>query len=306
MHFVATTIDLNDFKNAFLGTNNFVDMPCWKYITHLVVKDFLNIAVADNEVCVAGSADRFGWVIYKSLLRQITEKYPNITVLLEFHELVGRDLLYGAKKFPCCKIGEFIADNFPKGKVGLSIRVVNYMSAINLEAGIGASINCLRATYGYPLWMDIENKNFRLSNEQASYFDGVFAYRGRISGPQKTKTIIKIERPFVDARVAYNDYAGMMTRPLFQDGSDATMLEFYNVEFAKLRDPSMFNTCLKEWNLAAQQNPHTPCSKCALPKSVCEAQLSAPGSCSKQTGRTATLLNAENEEVAGMIFLLDE
>lgn len=308
---VATSVSLDDFKQAFLGSENFLTMPCWKYVTHLVVKDFLNIATADGAVVVAGLSDRFGWTIYKSLLRKLVETYPHLTLLLEFHEVINRDLLYGSLKFPCCKVAAFVSDNFPAGSVGLCMRVLNYISVVNIETGLGASLNCVRVNLQHArhnsckIWADIENPHFYLSKAQAAYFDGVFVHK--LSKPKYplSTTVLKIVNPFSDAKIAFAAHAGMMTRPIFQDGSDATMVDFATAQLDKLREPSMFNTCLKHWrDLAA--NPCAACSKCVSLNSICAAQSNAPGSCSTEKAKTGTVVSADSEAVAGMIFLLDD
>lgn len=301
---VATVVTLEDFKKAFLDADNFVALPCWKSVTHLVVRDFLNIAVSDGEVCVAGLANRFGWVVYKAILQRILTTYPHITLLIEFHELIDRDLLYGARRFPCCAVEDYFNDQFPEGKVGLCLRVLNYMSVINLEGRLGAALKCLAANMGssFSLWADVENKNFYLNPTQIAFFDGVFMHRNaRLTDDQKKRVVIKIEKPFIDAKLAYVDYAGMMTMPIFKDGSDAAILPFDKARLDKLANPSMLNTCLKEWHLLAQQNPRERCAKCALPNNVCAALSDAPGSCSKQTAQSESSSISSEPEV----FVLD-
>lgn len=282
---VATVVSLDDFKKAFLGTSNFLSLPCWKSLTHVVVRDFLNISTAGNEVCVAGSANRFGWVVYKNLLRKLLETHTHLTLLIEFHELIGRDIMYGSRRFPCCDMENFLNDNFPTGKVGLCMHVLNYMSILNLESGLGAALQCLSANMGtrFSVWADIENQHFHLTDTQFAFFDGAFMYRNpRLTVEQKKRVVVKVEKPFIDAKIAYINYAGMMTMPIFKDGSDAAILPFDKARLDKLANPSMLNTCLKEWHSLAQQHLHAPCPKCALPRSVCVAQSNAPGSCSKQ------------------------
>jgi len=288
---VATVVSLEDFKKAFLSAENFLTLPCWKSITHLVVRDFLNISTVGDKVCVAGGADRFGWPVYKSLLKQLLEAHPNLTLVIEFHEVIGRDLMYGARRFPCCDVENFINSTFPAGRIGLNMRILNYISAINIDSGLGAALRCLASNMGerFSLWVDIENKHFSLTPAQMAVFDGVFMHRNsRLTFEQKKNVVIKIERPFIDAKLAYLTYAGMMTTDLFKDGADAAVLSFDMAQLDKLANPSMLNTCLKEWHLLAQQNPHERCSKCALPNNVCAVQSDAPGSCSKQTVQAAS------------------
>lgn len=297
---VATVVTLEDFKKAFLGTENFLSLPCWKSLTHIVVRDFLNISTVGNEVCVAGLADRFGWVVYKSLLRKLLEKHPNITVIIEFHEIIGRDLLYGSRRFPCCELENYINENFPTGKIGLCLRVLNYMSVMNLDSGLGAALKCLAANMGsrFSLWADVENKHFHLNVEQITFFDGVFMHRDtHLSQELKKRIVVKIEKPFIDAKVAYLNYAGMMTMPIFKDASDAAILPFDKARLDKLANPSMLNTCLKEWNLLALENPLESCAKCALPNSVCAAQSAAPGSCSNRREQAASPSNVSDDSI---------
>lgn len=307
---VATTVTLEDFKKAFLCTENFISLACWESVTHLVVRDFLNISTVGDEVCVAGLADRFGWSVYKSLLRRLIDAHPNITLLLEFHEIIDRDLLYGSRRFPCCDVEAFINENFPTGNVGICMRVMNYMSCMNLDSGLGTALKCLAANMGkrFSLWLDVENQYFSHNADfakQLTFFDGVFMRRcPRLNPEQKKQVVVKIEKPFIDAKVAYLNYAGMMTCPIFQDGSDASILPFSKARLDMLANPSMFNTCLQEWHSLAQQNPYERCSKCALPNSVCAVQSDVPGSCSKQTDPIESTSNDSCLD-DGMIFVLE-
>ena len=299
---VATVITLEDFRIAFLDTENFVDLPCWQSVTHIVVRDFLNIALADGEVCVAGLANRFGWVVYKSILQRLLDAHPHLTLILEFHEIIDRDLLYGSRKFPCCAVEDYLTHQFPTGNIGLCFRVMDYMSVVNLDGSLAASLKCLAANMGdrFSLWADIENKHFSLTASQFALFDGVFMHRNaRLTADDKKRVVLKIEKPFIDARLAYVSYAGMMTVPLFKDGADAKLLPFDKARLDKLANPSMLNTCLKEWHSLAQLNPHGPCSRCALPNNVCVALSDAPGSCSSQTAQDAlsSISSSTDEEV---------
>lgn len=293
MKIVAASLDLNELRVAFMGTQNFVSLPCWASITHLVIRDFVNIF--DGEVSIAGLADRFGWIIYASILRRLMNEYPKLNVVIEFHEIISRDILYGKIPLPCpCKLVDFVNDTFPRN-VGLCFTVHKYMSLANFEGDLGTKMAYLRKDLN--LWLNVENPEFKVSNADINRFDKVVLHRpSRIAYNRLHSVIFKIEKPFSDAPYAYYNCAGMMTCPLFKDGPDATVLPFAKVLFKNQHKPSMLNTCLKLWHDLSLKAPSEQCAKCALPNSVCAVQSSAPGSCSTQTHKDVETPNTLGED----------
>lgn len=309
---VMTTVTLPEFRETFMGTSTFLSRPCWQAVTHLVIKDFLAIDSNTGKIGVAGSADRFGWQLYKSLLRKLVEQYSHLTLLFEFFSTIDRDLLLGATKFPCCELNRYLNEEFPQGQIGLSLRVMNYMSLINLDSGLGASLTCFRANTNFDVWINLENPHFRLTKEQMVFFDGMVATYDPLVIRRHPKTVLKVLDGRSDAKVAYLEYAGMLVKPIFNDFADALMLRYDTVDHSHLMNVSQLNTCLHEWAMLERSNPRAPCARCGKPKSTCAVQSSAPGSCSTETGRLGRMLAAsvvdddDLQEIAGMVFVLDE
>lgn len=297
---VATSISLADLKIGFLSCANFMSLACWSKLTHLIIEDFLNIQIADGRVRVAGEADRFGWREYKKILNELAKRWPQLTLLLEFHEIIGRDLLYGKLKFPCCDIEEFVKLNFPESNVGLSLRVLFGMSVMNLDRGLGNALQCFRQQNDRQIWLNIDNKHFVLNRDDAIIFDGIFRFRQGSMHQLEHKTVLKMptERDEQEARIAYHDYAGMMTKPLFRDKTDAL--------FMLPGGSSQLSRCLEVWDRCGE------CPKCDVPDNICAAQCIAPGSCSRRTEQNdqdeSVLIDGSRgcPEPLGQLFLMDD
>lgn len=289
MKFVVTKISLSDFKIGFLSCANFMNLACWQNLTHLIIEDFLNIQLVDGKVRVAGEADRFGWREYKKILNQLAGKWPHLTILVEFHETVGRDILYGKLKFPCCDIEDFLRLNFPERNVGLCLRVLFGMSVINLDRGLGNALQCFRTQNDRQVWLNVENRHFVLNHDDALLFDYIVRYVAAGGGGRgPSKMILKVDDEH-EARLAFaGNYAGMMPSiPIFRDRPDALILP--TMQGGK----SLFARCLQVW---AQLDRCEECPGCDAQGSICAAQCNAPGSCSRQIGRDVPDLTTEDDD----------
>lgn len=311
---VATVLDLESFQRLFMGAEHFLDLPCWASITHLVIDDYLSLTYSGGNVEPAGSAMRFGWTLYKSLLKRLLQKYPRMNLILQFHTLVMPRIWKG--EFPCCSLLRYLDSEFHGcPRVGVSF-FVNDTHPVDMKL-CSESIKCFRSKCEYQVWLnDYGVKGFILQREEMPIFTGVFTAHNTYRVYRHPVSVMKIDVKKDYARQAalvYADdkYAGMMTIPLGMDRPDASLVPLKDVDSARLRPISMFNQCLMQWQRLASKNPNEPCSRCALPGSTCAAQSNAPGSCSTRTGQSATVLAADEDknnqqlQLAGLIFPLE-
>lgn len=284
---VATSISLMQLQRMFMDSTNFLDLPCWSVITHLIVEDYFQV-IDIVRVVHTTSSQCLGWKVYKKMLQRL-QIVHNITLLFEFNEYHNRQVLTGSLKLPCCALTNYLDKEFAYAKTGICLRVPTRMSSINFDDGFGAGLQCFGQNANAEIWLNIENPYFRFYNTRM--FTGVFAY---VPGTVHPNTVLKIRTNFaqMDSQMAYFNYRGMMTIPIANDRSDAFTCKLKDLTSVALARLSMLNTCLLQWNRCAQQkNGAELCRRCGEPNSICAAQKFAPGSCSNQIGEDVYISN---------------